>query len=316
MRLLVTGGLGHIGSKLIREYSKRKDIELIRILDNLSTQRYSSLFNLPENKTYQFIEGDINDKEIVKKAVKNMDVVIHLAAITDAPSTIEKPKETHQVNFEGVKNVVEASIDSNVKKFLFPSTTSVYGEAEGIVDEDSAKTIYKPASPYAKAKFSAEEFIQRTSKEQGFNANILRMGTIFGTSIGMRFHTAVNKFCYLASMKKPLTVWENALDQKRPYLGLYDDLRAFAFLEKHGKPGEIYNVLSGNFTVRQMIDSIKLFIPDVKIQMTKSPILNQKSYEVSNKKIRELGFDFKDKLTGGIKSTLGFFRPFKNNYID
>lgn len=307
MNILVTGGLGHIGSKLIREYAERDDVELIRIIDNLSTQRYCSLFNLPPTK-YQFIEDDISNKKALENAMKDIDVVIHLAAITDAPSTIKNPKETFKVNYDYVKNVLETALNANVKKFLFPSTTSVYGENEGLLDENFKD--YKPESPYAESKLKAEKLVQDFSKN-GLNTTVLRMGTIFGSSVGMRFHTAVNKFCYLAVLKKPLTVWENALDQKRPYLGLYDCIRAFAFLEKNGKSGELYNVLSGNFTVREVIDTLKKF-KEVNIEFTKSPILNQKSYEISNQKIKNLGFNFKDSLSGGIKATLDYFQNIEN----
>ena len=306
MRLLVTGALGHIGSKLIREYAKRQDIELIRIFDNISTQRYCSLFNLPQKRglRYEFIEAGIDDKKALKRAMQKIDVVIHLAAITDAPSTIATPKLTHKVNFEGTKNVLMAAIDANVKKFLFPSTTSVYGEAEGLVDENSPENMYKPASPYAATKLKAEKFILKTAKAKGFNANVLRMGTIFGTCIGMRFHTAINKFCWLAVMNKPLTVWDSALNSMRPYLGLNDCIRAFYFLEKHGKPGELYNVVTRNYSMKNIIETIKQFVPNVQIQITKSPLLNQKPYEVGNEKIKKIGFEFKDTLSGGIRATL------------
>ena len=307
MKLLVTGGLGHIGSKLISEYAKRKDIELIRILDNLSTQRYSSLFNLPKRK-YEFIEADINDN--LDDIMKDIDIVIHLAAITDAPATIDNKELTFKVNLEGVENVLKEASKAGVKKFLFPSTTSVYGEAEGIVDENYDN--YKPASPYAEAKYQAEKLVQEAYKKYGLHTVVLRMGTIFGTSIGMRFHTAVNKFCYLAALNKPLTVWDSALNSKRPYLGLYDCLKAFYFLEKHGKPGELYNVLTNNFSIEQIINTIKKY-KKVKIEITKSPLLNQKPYEVSDKKIRQLGFRPRDSLDGGIKSTLAYFSNIDNS---
>lgn len=311
MNVLITGGLGHIGAKLIREYSQRSDIELIRILDNISTQRYCSLFNLPEKK-YEFVEGDINDIETLRKAMKEIDLVIHLAAITDAPSTINNPEVTHKVNYEGTWNVINAAMHANVKKFMYSSTTSVYGEAEGIVDEDSPEEMYKPASPYAESKRKAEKLIQNITLETGFPAVILRKGTIFGTSIGMRFHTSINKFCYLAAMNKPLTVWDSALDSKRPYLGLNDCVRAYEFLEKYGKPGEIYNVVTGNFEMREIINTIKQFSPDLKITITKSPILNQKPYHVSNQKIIGLGFEFYDSLLDNVRETINLFKSIKN----
>ena len=309
-RILVTGALGHIGSKLIREYAKREDIDLIRILDNLSTQRYCSLFNLPikSGLDYEFIENSINNKGILEKVVNGMDVVIHLAAITDAPLTINNREETFKVNLEGTANVLEVSMKNNIKKFLFTSTTSVYGGAIGLVDESYKD--YKPESPYAESKLTAEKIVLDASNK-GLNTNVLRMGTIFGTSVGMRFHTAINKFCYLAATGKPLTVWDSALNSKRPYLGLGDCINVLEFLEKNGKSGEIYNVLTDNFSINNITDSIKKF-RGVKIEITESPLLNQSPYEVSNDKIKKLGFGFKDNLEESIKETIELFEGIKN----
>lgn len=308
LKVLVTGGLGHIGSKLIREYAKRDDVELIRVIDNFLVQRYCSLFNLPESAKYEFIEGDIMNDYLLNEALKGIDIVIHLAAITDAPSTISNKEETMRINYEGTKKVAEAAAKARVKKFLFASTTSVYGEAEGIVDENHNN--YKPSSPYAEAKLKAEKFIQEAPKTLKLNANVVRMGTIFGTSIGMRFHTAVNKFCYLAALGKPLTVWDSALNSMRPYLGLDDAIRAFMFLEKKGIPGEVYNVLTKNYSMSEILDAIKQSA-DVKIEITKSPLLNQKPYNVSDAKLRALGFEPKDTLEGKVRETLQLFKGIK-----
>src|SRR3989344_6105587 len=314
LKLLVTGGLGHIGSKLIREYAKRDDIDLIRILDNFLVERYCSLFNLPNTKKYEFIEGDIMNDEDLKRAMKDIDIVIHLASITDAPSTISKPQETERINFDGTKKVLNAAIEAGAKKFLFPSSTSVYGEAEGIVDETF--TDFKPATPYAETKLASERILQEVGKSGKIDAIVLRMGTIFGTSIGMRFHTAINKFCYLAAIGKPLTVWDSALESKRPYLGLDDDIRAFEFIEKHGKSGEVYNVVTENYSMKDVIGTIKKVVPEVKIEITKSPIINQKPYHASNKKIISLGFEFKDNLEKEVRETIKLFSQIDNSKLE
>ncbi|HTZ42091.1 MAG TPA: SDR family oxidoreductase [Candidatus Omnitrophota bacterium] len=313
LKFLITGGLGHIGSELIREYAKREDIELIRIFDNFFVQRYCSLFDLPKTHAkFEFIEGDINNLEDIKNAMNNIDIVIHLASITDAPATINNPELTKKVIFDGTWNVVNAAMQAGVKKFLYASTTSVYGEADGIVDENSPEEVYKPSSPYAEWKRKTERLLQRIYKDTGFHIIILRKGTIFGTSIGMRFHTAVNKFCYLAAMNKPLTVWDSALNSKRPYLGLKDCIRAYEFLEKNGKAGEIYNVVTKNFEMREIIDAIKKTAPAAKIEITKSPLLNQKPYHVGDNKIREIGFIPRDDLSESIAETIKLFSSIKN----
>jgi len=300
-KILVTGGLGHIGSKLIREYGQREDIEKIVILDNLSTQRYSSLFGLVPEGKYKFIEGDIRKYADVEKAVEGVDEVIHLAALTNAPETKERKWETWDVNFWGTKNILSASVRAGIKKFMYASTTSVYGENSGLLDENFTKL--NPQTPYAETKMNCERIVKDYS-ELGLEGIILRKGTIFGASKGMRFHTAVNKFIWQAVNGEPISVWENALEQKRPYLGLNDAIRAYKFLEENGKVGEIYNVLTKNYTVREIVNSIKEYIPNLKIQLTPSPILNQVSYEISDEKIRNIKFYPKDDLRKMIGETI------------
>ncbi len=316
LKFLITGGLGHIGSELIRQYAKRDDIELIRILDNLSTQRYCSLFNLPSEKKYEFIEGDINNLEILKKAMQGIDVVIHLAAIADSTYAMIHPEETEKINLFGTQNVLNTAIAEGVKKLIFPSTTSVYGESKGIFDENSSDEACKPTGPYAECKRKAEKMVQEANGKGGIQTFILRKGTIFGKSMGMRFHTAINKFSYLTAINKPLTIWDNALENIRPYLGINDAVRAYEFIEKYGKPGEIYNVLTKNYPMQEIIDSIKKNNLNVKIEIVSSPLSNQKLFQISNEKIRKLGFEFRDDLTQSIKETIELFRRIHYSGID
>ena len=282
--------------------------------DNLSTERYCSLFDLPKTHVkVEFIEGDINDIELLKKVVNDIDVVIHLAAMTNAPETINKPEECKRINFDGTQNVLKASIDAGVKKFIYPSSTSVYGEAEGIVDENTAMEDLNPSSPYAVYKLEAEKLVQEANGENGIETFVLRKGTIYGKSIGMRFHTAVNKFVWLACMNKSLTLWDSAINSKRPYLGLSDAIRAYEFIEKHGKPGELYNVLTKNYTVNEVVEAIRKHKPDLKVVITKSPLLNQKSYEVGDDKFRALGFEIKDDIIEFLGEEIRLFETIDNS---
>jgi len=310
--ILVTGALGHIGSRLIREYSKREDVGKIILLDNLSTQRYCSLFNLSKKAFYSFVEGDVRDLKVVKKAIKGNNIVLHLAAITDAPSTLKREEETMDVNLGGTVNVLEASLSEGVERFIFPSTTSVYGEAKGRVYENTLDSKLHPSSPYAKSKLLAEKEICKTNGKGGLETIILRNGTIFGVSEGMRFHTAINKFVYQASTGQHLTIWNTALKSKRPYLGLGDAIRAMQFFEKKGLPGETYNVLTDNFSMKEIIDSIKKIKPEVEIEITESPLLNQKPYEVSKEKLESLGFVPNDNLDYHLRESFRLFESIRN----
>ncbi len=295
-RIIVTGALGHIGSKLIREISKNIAVEVVMI-DNLSTQRYPSLFDLPKHLKYKFIEGDIRTLDL-KKIFKGSLAVIHLAALTDAQGSIGKEEEVDSINYIGLKRVADACLATKTR-LLFPSTTSVYGTQKYPVDEKFGEL--KPQSPYAKSKLKAEDYLLKL-KKRGLQFVICRFGTIFGHSVGMRFHTAVNKFTWQAVNNIPVTVWKTAWKQKRPYLDLKDCIKAINFiLEKDLFDGEIYNVLTKNYTVENVVETIKGFTPDLKIKLVNSPIMNQLSYDVDDTKFRKLGF----KPTGDLKKGIG-----------
>jgi nucleoside-diphosphate-sugar epimerase len=297
--ILITGALGHIGSWFIHNL-KPGDFNSVCLIDNISTQRYSSLFNLPKGVRFNFIEEDICTADL-NSYFKGIDVVLHLAAITDATNSFEKKEEVEYVNLKGTEKVAKACI-KNGCKLIFPSTTSVYGVQEGTVDEDCQDL--KPQSPYAESKLKAEQLLQNLGKE-GLNFIICRLGTIFGTSIGMRFHTAVNKFCWQATMKKPITVWRTALNQKRPYLDLRDAINAFRFIiDKDLFDGRIYNVVTTNTTVGEITNIISSYVPDIKIEFVDTKIMNQLSYCVSDKRFVEKGFKFNGSIKERIKETI------------
>ena len=309
MKVLVTGGLGHIGSRLITVLAKREDIELVRILDNLYTERYCSLFNLPAEKKIEFIEGDVRNEEDVELAMKNMDIVFHLAAITDPAKSFEIPRLTEEVNLIGTKKVIQQALKYRVKKVIYPSTTSVYAPSSGIAIENCSFEEYKPQSPYAKFKLLGEREVIELAKDNNLKTVILRLGTIYGPSIGMRFHTAVNKFIFLACTKRPLTVWEGVLTQRRPYLYIEDAISAFIFMmDNEVDNGGIFNVVTENATVEEIIEIIKEFIPTLIIKFVKSPFSHQFSYFTDDTKIRKLGFLPKGNLRKGIKATIDLFK--------
>ncbi len=302
MKIIVTGALGHIGSALIR-HMNQKNLEVI-LVDNLSTQRYCSLFNLPEGVRYSFLEQDVRTIDW-PSILEGVDAVIHLAALTDAAGTADRPEQVHENNFKSTKIVADACLKAGVP-LIFPSSTSVYGSQSELVDETC--TDLQPQSPYAECKIKEEKYIEALV-HKGLQATICRFGTIYGVSPGMRFHTAVNKFCWQAVMKQPVTVWETALHQKRPYLALEDCCRAILWiLEKKLYTGQVYNVVSNNFTVQNVVDAIKSHVPSLEVKLVQHKIMNQLSYEVSSNKFQETGFNFEGKLLDGISDTIALLK--------
>jgi len=173
--------------------------------------------------------------------------------------------------------LVVSSCNSFNAKLISLSSTSVYGDQSELVDEDLAYSLLNPQSPYAETKLKEEKLLKNLSKEEGLQTIILRFGTIFVISKGMRFHTAVNKFCWQASIGEPLSIWESAYNLKRPYLDLLDALSAVLFLIDLDKfDGNIYNIVTGNYTVKEVVDQIKKF-SEVEVEFVNSKIINMRN---------------------------------------
>jgi len=307
LKIVVTGALGHIGSRLIRELPTMfSDAEIVMI-DNLSTQRYCSLFDLPTSGRYCFLEADVLTADL-PSIFDGAAVVVHLAAITDAANSFQIKDAVERVNFTGTERVVQACLQVDCS-LIFPSTTSVYGSQAREVDENCPVEDLKPQSPYAEAKLRAEQLLQRLEKERGLNFINCRLGTIFGTSSGMRFHTAINKFCWQAVMGQPLTIWRTALHQHRPYLDLGDAVEAIGFIiQKKLYDGRTYNVVTTNTSIAGIVDIISSNVPGVSIEYVDSRIMNQLSYHVSSKRFCDLGFLFKGDLAQGIGKTIDLLK--------
>ncbi len=273
------------------------------LLDNLSTQRYPVLFQLRRDVPFRFHQHDILTADL-DHHFTGADVVIHLAAITDAESSVTNRDQVELTNFKGTERVARACAAAGAK-MVFLSTTSVYGISHGEVDEDCPRELLRPQSPYAETKLKAEVLLREMGLREELRSVTFRFGTIFGVSTGMRFHTAVNKFVWQACTGQPLTVWTAALNQKRPYLDLSDAVAALQFAMKSDLfDGRIYNVVTANATVGDIVGIIRSHVPDLSVEYVDSRIMNQLSYTVSARRIEGLGFRFKGSLEKGISDTI------------
>ena len=303
MKIIVTGAIGHIGSYIVRDLGVQFPKAEIVMIDNMMTQRYASLFNLPPEGNYHFIEDDVNSIDL-KTVFSGANVVIHLAAITDATGSFDRAEELENNNYQSTVKVANACIETGASLIAL-SSTSVYGTQNDVVDEDCSEEELLPQSPYATTKLKEEKLIAKLCKEKGLKAIHCRFGTIFGASAGMRFHTAVNKFCWQAVMGRPISVWRTAYDQKRPYLDLLDASRAIELIIKNNIfDGRVYNVLTNNSTVREVVDVIREFVPDIEVGFVDSKIMNQLSYEVLDNRFKSQGFISAGSLRRGIGETV------------
>lgn len=313
MKFVITGALGHIGSYVLRQLPNSFPGCDIVLLDNLMTQRYSSLFNLPKTANYQFHELDVTEADL-EPHIQGADFVLHLAAITNAAGSFSNQEEVEKNNFRATQHVAASCLRQNVP-LLHLSSTSVYGTQEDTVAEDCSESELQPQSPYAETKLREEKYLQELAETEDLQFVICRFGTICGSSRGMRFHTAVNKFCWQAVMRKPITVWKTALHQKRPYLALDDAFKAMTFIvENNLFNGEIYNVLTDNLTVNDIVEMVKTHIPDLEVEFVDTKIMNQLSYEVEDKKIRDCGLELSGSVAACIKETIELLKGIENKH--
>lgn len=306
MTVLVTGGLGYLGSRLIREVPDHPAFsgEEIRILDNFRQPRFHALWDLPSYADYSFVEGDIRDADTRERALKDIDTVFHLAAITNAPETFDIPEETWEVNHRAAVDLYKDARRAGVDQFVNAVTCSVYGQTEREITEEFD---CEPESPYGEAKLAAEQEMFELH-DGGMELTGLRLGTVYGWTTGMRFDTVVDKFALLAATGQPLTVYENAENQKRPYLHVQDSVRSMLFAAEHLGDGEAYNVVGQNAPLRDVVEAIEAHFPNVEVGYTEAEQLNQLSYVVSDEKIRREGFETAYSLDQGVRELADKFR--------
>lgn len=297
MNIVVTGGLGHIGTFFLSNCHKLKKIKDIYVIDKID-QRMLNLINLKAKKKIFFINQDLSKERISLSKKNKIDFVIHLASITNAVASLKHKDYVYQNNLSCFKNVVNFCKKEKIK-LIHISSTSIYGSQDLYVDENCREL--KPQSPYAEVKLLEEKILKKTNSELDYIS--LRFGTIVGHSTGMRFHTAVNKFCMEAYLDKPLQVWKTAINQFRPYLSIRDAFKTFKFfLNKKKLNREIYNIVSENLTVNDIAKRINKH-KKIKIKFVNEKIMNQLSYKVSSFKTEKIGLRLNSKIKEDVKNT-------------
>ena len=274
MRIIITGACGHIGSYLVENIYKIKKIKEVILIDNFHSNNYQPIFNLNKKIKYSFFKINVNENNSLNN-FNRIDLVIHCASYTNAENSFTLKKEMYKNNINCMKNVISFCLKKKAKLFHL-STASVYGKQTKIVNEND-DSFLRPQSPYADIKLIEEKLLKKNQKKLSYMS--FRLGTIAGVSKGMRFHTAINKFCLNAGLNHKIEIYKTAYNQYRPYLSLGDLFQTFKHcVENNIYKNDIYNVLSGNYTVKQIVNEIKKHKSKVKIKFVNSAIMNKLSY--------------------------------------
>ncbi len=292
--ILITGGAGYVGvptvSLLLEKGYK------IRVFDNLSWTGDVLMPFIP-NPNFDFIRGDIRDKKQLTQAYKDIDAVIHLAAIVGFPACRKYPKQSRQVNVGGTQNVVDLA--AGKIPVIFASTGSTYGK---IIEKYCTETTpLNPLSHYGKQKAEAEEIVQSNG-----NYIIYRFATAFGVSPRMRLDLLINDFTFRAVNDKTLIVYEKEFT--RTFIHVKDMARSFLFaLENFDKMNrEIYNIGDNklNISKEEVCKLLQKYVEFYLHFVETEHDIDQRNYKVDFSKIKKAGYETTISIEEGIQEIL------------
>jgi len=302
MKILVTGGLGNLGIALIKSLLNEKNLNLI-VLDTMSNSKITAKNFLDVNNV-GFYEATTSGS--INKTIKalNIDLIIHLAAKLDH---IEKGiifSKYSSKNNEMTKIIVDYCAQENIK-LIYPSSTSVYHRLDGKVDETSNVKNY--SSNYSTSKLFDEQYLLKKANDN-LKYTILRLGSVHGYSMSMKFNTAVNKFCWNYTRNIPLPIWSGSLQTVRPYLSLDDFIRAVLFIiRKNMFNGQVYNLVTNSYSTTQIIQLIEnCGGKNAELEYIDVGDLEFKSIFTSTEKIEHEGFKFFGSIENDIRVVLKY----------
>ena len=308
-KIVITGGLGYIGTELCKIYSGYSWNDQITVIDN---RFISERVNQIRNWNINFIQGDILDKELVKKYCHDADIVHHLAGITDVPrvkseSNKEHDKKIKRVAEEGTQNILDAISDKC--KIVMPSTHVVFEGIEIVKNNIDEKEETLPVLAYGKSK----DYNEKQLKESGKNYIILRLGSVYGYSTDTaRIDIMANFFSKMAAQDETLRLFAGG-KQVKSLVPLIDVARCFKFMEERDDlSSDIFNLTKDTVTVKEVAEICKKHNPKITLRKTNDEIPNM-GFSLSNKKILKTGFKFLYALDESIKEMI--FKWSKQNLI-
>jgi len=259
MNVLVTGGAGYIGTELVNALIANPAVEKVVIYDNLSRFNYNLFLGerLSQHNKLSFIKGELLDSRNLRKVLDGIDVVYHLAAKATTPFSNTDAHAYEQVNHWGTAELVYAIEESNVKRFIYTSSTGVYGSSEIPVDEN---TTTDPKSLYAISKLRGEEHVRRLIGK--IDTYILRCGNVYGYSKSMRFDAVINKFVLDANFDKRVSIQGNG-KQSRSFIHVELLSSALNNLLTASLASGTYNVVERSIQIFDAVDVLKQLIPDL-----------------------------------------------------
>jgi UDP-glucose 4-epimerase len=220
----------------------------VSVIDNLFTGKVENLQSNLKDGKIKFFKGDIRDGKLVNELVKSVEAVVHLAAVSSVPFSVDNPVLTNDVNVNGTLNLLKACWESDVKKFVFISSCSVYGEPQYLPVNEEHPT--QPLSPYAASKVAAEAYCKAFREAYGLDTVVLRLFNVYGPRQREEdvYSGVITKFANNLTRGKPLVIYGDG-NQTRDFVHVEDVVEAvWLTLESEDAVGETFNIGSGKAT--------------------------------------------------------------------
>jgi nucleoside-diphosphate-sugar epimerase len=252
---LVTGGAGFIGSNIVKELLLRG--ETVRVLDNYSTGKRDNLFPFFSNPDFEMFEGDLRSFHIVRDAVKGVDFVLHQGALPSVPRSVKDPITSNDVNINGILNILEASREFDVKRVVFASSSSIYGNSETLPKVESMPVA--PLSPYALTKYAGERYCQIYQQLYGLETVALRYFNVFGPNQDptSQYSAVIPKFIKMIREGRQPVIYGDG-SQSRDFTYVSNNIEAnILACTRQGVAGEVFNIACGeSYTLIDLVNAI------------------------------------------------------------
>jgi len=307
LRCLVTGGAGFIGSNLVHTLVKEQ--HKVRVLDNFSTGKFENIESVI--KKIHLVVGDLCNERDVCRAVKEIDVVFHQAALPSVPRSVADPFSTNRVNVEGTLNVLVAARDSGVKRVVYASSSSVYGSNRQLPKDESMHP--RPMSPYAASKLAKEVYGRVFYELYGLETVGLRYFNVFGPyqDPGSHYAAVIPRFITALLEGSPPAVHGDG-EQSRDFTYIADVVKANLLAAMAtGAAGEVFNIACGSHTT---LNELLMMLRNITGQNVEAQYTEARPGDVKhsladiNKARSILGYHPEFSLESGLRKTVEWFR--------
>lgn len=273
MKILITGAAGFIGSNL-SEYLLEKGFEVIG-LDNFSTGYEKNIISLNKFKKFQFLQGDIRELNTCIKATKGVSIVLHQAALGSVPRSIKDPLTSNEVNINGFLNILEASRQNSVKRFIYAASSSTYGDSKVLPKVE--ENIGKPLSPYAITKYVNELYAEIYSNTYGIETIGLRYFNVFGRrqDPNAAYAAVIPKFiAQFLNGQSPVINGDGSYSRDFTYIDNVLQMNHLAMITKNSAAiNQVFNTAVGDqTTIKEMAEVIKKGLTIYKKEISEIPI--------------------------------------------